>query len=48
MRFVEHELTKEACLLLCKKYLSLPYFSNKNTRHVNLNPFVIENLVLEK
>lgn len=47
MRFVEHELTKEAGLLLCKKYLTLPYFRNKITQHVKVNPFLIENLVLE-
>ena len=48
MRFVERELTKEACLLLCKKYLTPPHFRNKRTQHVKVNPFVIENLVLER
>jgi len=43
MRLVEHELTKSARLLLSKKYLTLPYFSNKITQHVKVNPSVIEN-----
>jgi len=47
MRFVEHELTKEACLLLCKKYLTLQYFRNEITQHVKINTIVIENLVLD-
>ena len=48
MRFIEYEFTKEACLLLCKKYLTFSYFRNKSTQHDTVNPFVIENFVLEK
>ena len=48
MRFVEHELTKEVCLLLCRKYVTLPHFRNISTKHVKVNFFVTENLVLEK
>lgn len=48
MRFVEHELTKVVCLLLRKKYLTLPHFRNISAKQVKVNFIATENLVLEK